>query len=118
VDGFQVLYNMQRSLSRYGIPRIGQPLSLLLRGTPTGAYLMLASPFLAPRANPPPGYRHVDLVRHTVEEVGFLDAQGRAEHRFLVPRAAALVGTRLHWQALFTQRLHWSNLESTTLVDF
>jgi len=118
LDGRRVLFNLRRSLSNRGVPRLGQPFALELAGSAHAPYALIASTALAPRSSALLGLRQLDFTQRVYQRQGALDAAGRSERGFFVPRTPALLGATLYWQALVGTPLRWSNRETTTLVGY
>ncbi len=113
----RILTNLTRQVSWRGIPRAGKPLTLDIRGSANGTWLLAASSGSA--IIPASPFGTLRLLPSTLFVVagGALDLQGRASLSFAVPANPALVGGTLYWQALVGPPLRFSNLEITTVTN-
>ncbi|MCI0633515.1 MAG: FG-GAP-like repeat-containing protein, partial [Actinobacteria bacterium] len=109
--------NLTRQLAWRGIPRIGKPLALDLRGPPSGTWLLAASLASANLPLPPFGTLRLDPTTLFLVASGALDSQGRASLSFLVPSSPALVGVSVYWQAGVAPPALLTNLEITTATS-
>ncbi len=108
--------NLLRQLSWRGIPRIGKPLTLDLRGPASGTWLLAFSAGTASIPVPPFGTLRLAPPTLFVVGGGFLDSQGRSSVSFVVPPNPVLLGGSLYWQAVVGAPLRLTNLEITTLT--
>ena len=109
--------NLSRHLAWRGVPRIGKPLVLDVRGPGSGIWLLAAS--LAPVALPfpPSGTLRLHPASLIVLGGGVLDPQGRASLSIPVPADPTFVGFSLYWQAVVGPSFLFTNLEITTVTD-
>ncbi|MEM8712158.1 MAG: VCBS repeat-containing protein, partial [Planctomycetota bacterium] len=101
VGHMMTLRNMTRQVTWRSLPRLGQPLTLDVYGTPGASYTLLARN-VSPAASP---WRAI--------QGGMLDADGRATYARRIPADPVLVGMRLRAVALVDGRL--TNLEPVTV---
>ncbi|MCI0589054.1 MAG: VCBS repeat-containing protein [Planctomycetes bacterium] len=114
-SGLNRLYsNLSRQVSWRGIPRVGKPLVLDLRGPANEFWVLAASLGSASLPLPPLGTLRLDPATLFVVGAGALDPQGRASLPFLVPSSPALVGLSAYWQAAVGPPPVLTNLEITT----
>ncbi len=109
--------NLTRQVAWRGIPRVGKPLVLDLRGPPNGAWLLAASLASASIPLPPFGMLRLDPATLFVVAGGALDSQGSASLSFLVPSSPTLVGVSVYWQAAVAPPALLTNLEITTATS-
>ena len=108
------LANLGRQLSAVDLARPGRPLRFDLRGTPGGAWTLLASDVAASTPLPPFGTLWLGAPVRRVG-AGTLDPRGKARVETLVPPDPLLVGTTRRWQAVIGTPLRLSSVEVTTV---
>lgn len=114
----EVIYsNLTRHLSWRGVPRVGKPLNLEVRGPAAGWYLLVASPQRTYLPYPPFGILRVLYSAAIYQNWGVLDNDGRAIETFQVPPWPNLVGLTLYGQALVGPPARLTNLEVTAFTD-
>jgi hypothetical protein len=113
----RVYSNLARQLAWRGIPRIGKPLRMDLRGPSWGTWFLAFSLGSANLSIPPFGVLRLDPANLNLAASGLLDSQGRAFISFSVPSNPALIGATAVWQALVTSPARFTNLEITTLTN-
>ncbi len=109
--------NLSRQLTWRGIPRVGKPLTLDLRGPGNGTWLLAASAGIANIPLPPFGSLRLFPSTLFIAAGGPLDPGGQADLTFPVPANPALVGASLYWQAVVGPPLRFTNLEITALTS-
>ncbi|MGH7151883.1 MAG: FG-GAP repeat domain-containing protein, partial [Planctomycetota bacterium] len=109
--------NLTRQLAWRGLPRIGKPLVLEIRGPANVGWQLAAA--LGPASLPFPPYGTLRLEPATLSLVtaGALDPEGRASVSFAVPASPALLGVSVYWQALLALPARLTNLEVSTFTN-
>jgi hypothetical protein len=113
----RIMTNLTRHLAWRGVPRIGKPLTLEVRGPAGGVWFLAGSLGTASLPVPPLGTLHLDPSTFYLLGSGALDADGRAAVMFPVPANPLLVGATVYWQALVAGPALLTNLETTTLTN-
>ncbi|MHC4822594.1 MAG: FG-GAP repeat domain-containing protein [Planctomycetota bacterium] len=108
--------NLSRQLSLTGLPRIGKPLSLEMRGAPGEACVLTGSTAPGLLVIAPYGTLRLSAADRFVTIPGALDAQGRKVVTAPGPVPSGLLGTTYWWQALVGTPGQLSNLQTTTFT--
>ncbi|MCI0587410.1 MAG: VCBS repeat-containing protein [Planctomycetes bacterium] len=111
------VFNVTRQLAWRGVPRIGKPLVLDLRGAALGGWQLAASLGTANLPLPPFGTLRLSPPTLIPVAIGAFDPDGRASVSFSVPAFPSLVGVSVYWQALVGLPLRLTNLEVTTFTN-
>ncbi|MCI0588008.1 MAG: FG-GAP-like repeat-containing protein, partial [Planctomycetes bacterium] len=109
--------NLTRQVAWRGIPRVGKPLTLDVRGPAWGAWFLGFSLGTANVPIPPLGTLRLDPASIGFALAGLLDARGRASVTYPVPGNPSLVGATVYWQAVVASPAKLTNLEVTILTN-
>ncbi|HET6202173.1 MAG TPA: VCBS repeat-containing protein [Planctomycetota bacterium] len=113
----RIFTNLSRQLAWRGLPRIGKPLTLDIRGPSWGAWFLGVSPGTASVPIPPLGTLRLAPASLLFVLGGLLDAQGRAAFTIPVPANAGLVGISVYWQGVVAAPARFTSLEVATLTN-
>jgi len=113
----RVYRNLARQLTWRGLPRLGKPATLDLRGPSWGAWFLGFSTGMGSLAVPPLGTLLVDPANLYQVFASLFDSEGEASIAFPVPADPALLGASVYWQAVVASPARLTNLEVTTLTN-
>ncbi len=111
------VFNLTRQLAWRGIPGVGKPLVLDIRGPANGGWQLAAALGTASIPLPPFGTLRLAPATLIPVAVGALDPDGRASVSFAVPANPALLGVSVYWQTLVASPARLTNLEVTTFTN-